>query len=289
MVYQEIVFTLALLMTHQQVAQGNFINQMRRKAKLNKIPSNGVFDKFKLNLEGGLSAGGIPKITTKTPNNDQIVNPAASVSVCADIVFANDASCSLGRNVRDDQVKLIIDIASRFQISDIAGARFGAFSFGQYVDVQSKVDFNPGANSDTILTGLESLRTANMTCRTIPYRAMSMASGYFNGDDDRDDGEFKDVLIFIGDGWTSPIRTRKLSLKLADMLKKDDVDILWIKTQARNRRDEKNEIKYGGTAIDVEILPIVGDVDKIFVYTQGDNQRVVNNVSEYLFKKYKCG
>ncbi|CAH1800782.1 unnamed protein product, partial [Owenia fusiformis] len=261
-----------------------------------------LFDELRIIPDGGLSGGGRAKITTLPPAPKTVVPlvplgplpdlPIAhddnQYAVCADIVFANDASCSLHGNVKADQVNLIIDIARSFQISDIAGARFGAFSFGKYVDVQSKMDFIPNADVSTILSRLNNLKTASLSCRTIPYRAMRMSRGYFNGENDRDDGAFKDVLIFIGDGWTSPIRTRKHNIKESKKLRNDNVDILWIKTQPKGKTGLTNERKYGGTVEDIELLPIVGDSTKIFEYKNGERERVIDEITEYLLSHYTC-
>ncbi|CAH1800783.1 unnamed protein product [Owenia fusiformis] len=282
--YIGIMLILVQLVGYKQVIHANFIDQLRQ-AKYGSVNNNQI-DKIVLRPEAGLSGGIVPKEQPVIPAGLK-ENDTPQNTVCADIVFANDASCSLNNKVQTDQVDLIVTIASTLNL-DEGKVRVGAFSYGQYVDNETKTEYLPGASRSTILAGLNNIARNLDRCRTIPYRAMSESMSYFKGKNDRDDKLYKDVLIFIGDGWTSPIRTRKHNAVEARKLRKAGVDILWIKTPAKNGLDEIKTIKNNGTAFDVEILPIVKNMDKIFNYESGDSEIVVKQVTDYLASRYYC-
>ncbi|CAH1800785.1 unnamed protein product [Owenia fusiformis] len=290
--YARILYLFVNLIVLREILHADALNLIE-KLKQAKLQNTGVgiFEKIIIGTHG-LSARVIRK--KPPPVVDDVVFAAGAgnqdgskYKVCADIVFANDASCSLANKVKTDQVDLLVAIASRIEISD-KSARIGAFSYGHNVHKESKMDFSPRSNRSTILDGLNNIARNLDRCRTMPYRAMRESINYFTGTDDRDDDVYKDVLIFIGDGWTSPPRTRKLNTKEAKRLKKENVEILWIKTKAKENHEERKQTKNGGTAEDVEILPIVKDANKIFQYPPGHLERIAEEVGQFLASRYFC-
>ncbi|CAH1802335.1 unnamed protein product [Owenia fusiformis] len=228
---------------------------------------------------------------------DRAITDPEPIKVCADIVFVLDFSCSVPRKDRLKGIQLIDQLEKRLILNTTGGAWFGVVPFSKKVIREQVWRFPPANKKDQSLHSFIDLYDISQPCRTRIRFAFQFANeSFFKEPNDRNDDEYKDLIIVVGDGRTSPRPPieKKLSIDYANALTREQgIQIAWVKTNTVlvNRK----KIFGLETAIalgDTEIADIVPNPALRFSLDQErerlNNNDAVEGILEYIRDNFNC-
>ncbi|CAH1782253.1 unnamed protein product [Owenia fusiformis] len=151
-------------------------------------------------------------------------------SVCADIVFSFDISCSIDATNITAALNIAKDISLNLTLDSLKGSRISGFSYNADV-VDSFSTGEPDDNPSNVVKLLSDLKVTPDTtdeCRTRTDVAFNKVIATLATPNDRDDEAYRDVVIFFGDGRTSPLRHRPAAIKAAESIRDNGGVVIWI-------------------------------------------------------------
>ncbi|CAH1800706.1 unnamed protein product [Owenia fusiformis] len=253
----------------------------------------GLGMKFKINENAGLAGGGkVPTIPTPPLTKPTTNKPTRPVppfqgdtpfESCADVVLAVDLSCSVSSSSRERAKHLARLLASSIKIAPNRGIQLGLISFTN--NARNHIRFNKDDSQGNILKMIEDLdfETTARSCRTRTWKALINADIMYFSDVsgvDRDDSIHGDVLVIIGDGLGSPKRQQKMTVKYAQKMKADNVEIIWVVTELAKSSHVSKE-----TEIDL----ISTDADDLVLKMEDEStESIAIRLAEHLGRSYPC-
>ncbi|CAH1802332.1 unnamed protein product [Owenia fusiformis] len=233
--------------------------------------------------------------------DDPVDSTIKKVHACADIVFILDFSCSVPRKDRLMGIQLIKKLSERLILNTNDGAWFGVVPFSRKVIRENVWKFPPANKKDQTLRSFLDSYDVRQPCKTRIRFAFQFANEtFFKKPNDRNDDEYKDLVIVVGDGRTSP-RPRiekKNGRDYANALKTDDgIQIAWVKTNTLLVNRKKNlanskALEKAITEGDAEIADIVPDPSLRFSLNEEiehlDDPQAVGGILEFIRDNFKC-
>ncbi|CAH1802334.1 unnamed protein product [Owenia fusiformis] len=222
------------------------------------------------------------------------------IKVCADIVFMLDFSCSVPRKDRIKGILLIDQLSERLIINTTSGAWFGVVPFARKAIREHVWRFPPANKKDQNLHRFLDSYKIYQACTTRIRFAFQFANqAFFKEPNDRNDDEYKDLIIVVGDGRTSrPSIEKKLGRDYANALTREHgIQIVWVKTNTVlvNRKKIVSNPDALKTAIaggDAEIADIVPDPSLRFSLDEErerlNNNEVIEGILLYIRDNFKC-
>ncbi|CAH1780603.1 unnamed protein product [Owenia fusiformis] len=127
-------------------------------------------------------------------------------SICADVVFALETSCSIDDETKALAKVFIYDFVTTFDsvkqqnVSNVA-TQFGLLAY----DATSRIvfTFSDALSKQEILQKIDTFKMETIKCRTNTHNAINMARGDFF-ESAMNDGRTPDVLVILTDGRTQP-------------------------------------------------------------------------------------
>ncbi|CAH1802333.1 unnamed protein product [Owenia fusiformis] len=223
------------------------------------------------------------------------------IHACADIVFILDFSCSVPRKDRLMGIQLINKLSERLILNTNDGAWFGVVPFSRKVIRENVWKFPPANKKDQTLERFLNSSNIYQECTTrIRFAFQFAKEAFFKKPNDRNDDKYKDLVIVVGDGRTSPRPPieKKLGLNNANALTREQgIEIVWVKTNTVlvNRKKNLANSKALGKAIaegEAEIADIVLDPSLRFSLDKEtellNDTETVGGILEYIRDNFKC-
>ncbi|CAH1801000.1 unnamed protein product [Owenia fusiformis] len=179
------------------------------------------------------------------------------MTICSDIVFLFDFSCSIEEETKQLSLRLAKEIVKRI----LPGPDLTTYAAVVY-DIVPRVQFgfDEGEDPVTVLNNLDAIDTTPLDCRTFTNVALDkIRDDVFNPGNDRDDAFYQDLVIAFTDGMTSPLNKRNKTLESAKRLKENFIELMLVKL-------ENNRGKSGDALPELNALPTDPDKNMGFVY-----------------------
>ncbi|CAH1800704.1 unnamed protein product [Owenia fusiformis] len=244
--------------------QGIFGNLLSSKEELPICEENAKI------LGGQGMAGGFKLCRDPEPvNNDEVPNGKPS-KICLDLVIALDVSCSVPDETKEKALNLIKEIVARI-VSGAAKVHLVTYANiiqYSYPDT-SPPSFYSGDTPDDFLAEIERsdfLKAGK--CKTKIANGFSRAKQLFDDvTQDRNDSDYPDVLLMIGDGRGSE-KDRRKGANIAGDLASMGCEIVWVVTPLEARRDPNKSDEVEETAANTDVIFRMNDYNDTYIIAQ---------------------